>query len=153
MKVYRDIVLFFGLLACLGVRANSVRVYGYVLDAENQSVEFANVWVEDATIGCTTNNHGYYDLKLDIRDSATLVFSMVGYQPVKRTLYASQSLVQINVVLFADVESLQEVEVKGLRKQLDNFDHISALNTRLMPDASGGSIESLLITFTGVSQN
>lgn len=153
MKVYRYIVLFFGLLACLGVRANLVRVYGYVLDAENQSIEFANVWVENSTTGCTTNNHGYYDLKLDIRDSATLVFSMVGYQPVKRTLYASQSLVQINVVLLADVESLQEVEVKGLRKQLDNFDHISPLNTRSMPDASGGSIESLLITFTGVSQN
>lgn len=153
MKVHRCIVLFLALLAGVAIRAGSVRVYGYVLDAGNQSVEFANVWVENTTIGCTTNNHGYYDLKLDIRDSATLVFSMLGYQAVKRTLYASQPLVQINVVLFADVESLQEIEVKGLRKQLDNFDHISALNTRSMPDASGGSIESLLITFAGVSQN
>ena len=32
------------------------------------------------------------------------------------------------------------------------MDQIDALTTRVMPDATGGSIESLLITFTGVSQ-
>lgn len=130
-----------------------MRIYGYVVDETNQSIEFANVWVENTTVGCTTNKNGYYDLKADIKDSATIGFSMVGYQSVKQVLYASQPIVQINIVLLADVETLKEIEVKGVRKQLDNFDYINPINTRLMPDASGGSIESLLITFTGVSQN
>ncbi len=130
-----------------------MRVYGYVVDETNQSIEFANVWVEGTTVGCTTSKNGYYDLKIDIADSAVIGYSMVGYQTERRTIDAKQALVQINVVLHSDVETLDEVEVKGMRKQLDNFDHISPVNTRLMPDASGGSIESLLITFTGVSQN
>lgn len=142
-----------GLLCSMTMTAKSVRIYGYVVDETNQSIEFANVWVENTTVGCTTNKNGYYDLKVDIKDSATVGFSMVGYQSIKQAVYASQPIVQINVVLLADVETLKEIEVKGVRKQFDNFDHINPINTRLMPDASGGSIESLLITFTGVSQN
>ncbi len=151
MRCY--IVCLLGLLCSMTMTAKSVRVYGYVVDESDQSIEFANVWVENTTVGCTTNKNGYYDLKADIKDSATIGFSMVGYQSVKKVVYASQPIVQINVVLLADVETLKEIEVKGVRKQLDNFDHINPINTRLMPDASGGGIESLLITFTGVSQH
>lgn len=153
MLVRRNIVLILCVLCSMLMNAKVVRVYGYVVDSDNQSIEFANVWVENSTVGCTTNRHGYYDFKVEVTDSTTIVYSMVGYQTVKRKLYSSQPLSQVNVVLSVDVEKLQEVEVKGLRKQFDNFDYIDASNTRLMPDASGGSIESLLITFAGVSQN
>ena len=60
--------MLLGFLCCMTGRANSVRVYGYVVDETNQSIEFANVWIEGTTVGCTTSKNGYYDLKVDIAE-------------------------------------------------------------------------------------
>lgn len=141
------------LCCCLTVEAERMRIHGYVLDSDNRGIELANVWIDNTTVGTTTNRNGYYDLQVDCADSITVVYSMLGYQTIRQSLTRWQQVLQINVVLPTDAEALEEIEVRGVHRQLDMFDRIEVLNTRLMPDASGGSIESLLITFAGVSQN
>lgn len=132
--------------------AHQRRIYGYVIDTDNIGIEFANVYLKNTTIGTSTNKNGYYDLLFDTNDSITIVFSMIGYQTIEQTLLPQRDVMNINVELPTDAEALEEVEVRGIKRQMGQMDHVDALVTRVMPDASG-SIESLLITFAGVSQN
>lgn len=150
---YRLYILLSLVLLALPVQARQKRIFGYVLDSENRGIELANVYIEGTTNGTTTNRNGYYDLQLQTTDSITLVYEMLGFKTIRQTILPRQDVLQINVVLPTDVEALQEVEVRGIRRQQDMMDHLEMDNVRLMPDASGGSIESLLITFAGVSQN
>ncbi|MBO7456176.1 MAG: TonB-dependent receptor, partial [Paludibacteraceae bacterium] len=49
-------------------------------------------------------------------------------------------------------EQLAEVEVKGIQKQQDMMERVDVSTRRVIPNISGDGIESVLITFAGVSQ-
>lgn len=147
-----SILLLLTLLAS-GLQARTTRVYGYVVDEQNVGVEMANVCLADGVTGTMTNKNGYYSLTVDMSDTVYVSFSMVGYTTITQQLYTNQDVFNLNVELLTDEQWLQEVEVRGIRKQTGLLDETSANVVRLMPDATGGSIESLLITFAGVNQN
>ncbi len=143
------------LCACsLFSHARSVRVYGYVVDQDNVGIELANVAMlnTDRPIGTATNKNGYYELMLDETDTVVLAFSMVGYTTVQQRIIDLHEVLNINVQLLTDEQVLNEIEVRGIKRSQGTMDQIDASTTRVMPDATGGSIESLLITFAGVSQ-
>jgi len=136
-----------------GLSAQSkVRVYGYVIDANNRGIEFANVHVQNTTTGAITNPNGYYELTLTVKDSVTLVYSMLGYQSIKHTIHPHQQVMQISVELPALSKQIGEVNITGQRRQTSTLDVLDPGKFRVMPNAAGG-IESLLITFAGVSSN
>ncbi|MCQ2346880.1 MAG: TonB-dependent receptor [Paludibacteraceae bacterium] len=148
----------------ISATARTMRIYGYVVDTDNRGIELANVYIKESVnhelIGTSTNKNGYYELVSQNRfeaatDSAsiTIVYSMLGYQTREVIVPLTQDVMNINVLMNADAEVLEEVEVRGIKKQTGTMDHIEAATTRIMPDATGGSIESILITFAGVNQN
>ena len=142
---------------CIGsTYAGRVRFYGYVLDEQNRGIEACNVfWKESvatAAVGTSTNKNGYYDLMLTSEDSVTIVYSMLGYETVEMRLLPNREVLNINIELRESGEQLAEVEVKGIQKQQDMMERVDASTRRVIPDISGGGIESLLITFSGVSQ-
>lgn len=141
------------LLSTCCVWARQVRLYGYVVDSDNVGIEAANVYIDGTTIGTTTNRNGYYDLQFQSTDTITLVFRMIGYVTTEQRLLVDRDVVNINAMLPTDAEALAEIEVRGLKKQTGQMDQVDALTTRVMPDATGGGIESLMITFAGVRQN
>ncbi|MGM9825073.1 MAG: carboxypeptidase-like regulatory domain-containing protein [Paludibacteraceae bacterium] len=158
------LILVWFLLLCAGeLCARNVRVYGYVVDSDNRGIELANVYetgptpslpTREGENGTTTNKNGYYELILmEPRDTITLVFSMVGYTTVYQRIVSPQEVLNVNVEMATSEEWLEEVEVRGVKRQTTMMDHIDAGASRVMPDATGGSIESLLITFAGVNQN
>ena len=130
----------------------NVRIYGYVIDLDNRGVELANVRVENAVTGTTTNQNGYYDLSIRASDSVTLVYSMVGYRTIRHTIHPHQSVVQISVQLPPLANQLAEVNVVGQRRQTSTLDVLDPSRFRVTPNTSGG-IESYLITFAGVSSS
>ena len=140
-----------------------MRIYGYVVDSDNRGIELANVYeigptpslpTREGENGTTTNKNGYYELILmEPRDTIMLVFSMVGYTTVYQRIVSPQEVLNVNVEMATSEEWLEEVEVRGVKRQTTMMDHIDAGASRVMPDATGGSIESLLITFAGVNQN
>lgn len=134
--------------------ARNARVYGYVVDQNNVGIELANVVVlnADRPIGTATNKNGYYELLLDEEDTVVLNYSMIGYTSVQQRIIDLREVININVQLLTDEQLLSEIEVRGIKHTQGTMDHIDAATTRVMPDATGGSIESLLITFAGVSQ-
>ena len=147
-------ILLLALLLGISLFANEVRVFGYVLDTDNRGVDLANVYIEEnTTIGTTTNQNGYYEFFVDIQDTITLVYSMIGYETIRQQLYTTRNVIGVNVVLPTNEEMLNEITVRGIQRQTNTMDHVDIATARLMPDATGGGIESLLITFAGVSQN
>lgn len=150
-------IVHFGMLLMLctvSLYARNARVYGYVVDQDNVGIELANVVVlnADRPIGTATNKNGYYELLLDEADTVVLSFSMIGYTSVQQRIIDLRDVLNINVQLLTDEQLLTEIEVRGIKHTQGTMDQIDATTTRFMPDATGGSIESLLITFAGVSQ-
>ena len=145
--------LFILLLLISALSAQTkVRIYGYVIDTNNRGIELANVYFEESKKGTTTNQNGYYELITEIKDSATLVYSMIGYQTIKHTIHPHNQVMQISVELPALSKEMKELNVIGQRRQTSTLDVLDASKTRLIPNAAGG-IESMLITFAGVSSN
>ena len=145
----------FATLMCLLAwsQAPEVRLYGYVLDSDNRGIELANVYVEGTTTGTTTNQNGYYDLTVTMEDTLIMVYSMIGYETIRQQLFTKNKVLGVNVELPTNEEMLSEVTVRGLQRQMGTMERTDVSVARLMPDATGGSIESLLITFAGVRQN
>lgn len=146
------------------VSARSMRIYGYVVGSDNRGIELVNVYIKETMsaelIGTTTNRNGYYEIVSGNRfetqgDSAfvTIVYSMIGYETREVIVPLNQDVLNVNIELPTDAEMIDEVVVRGIQKQTGTMDRIDASTTRVMPDATGGSIESVLITFAGVNQN
>ncbi len=131
---------------------SKVRVYGYVIDTNNRGIELANVYIQNSTVGTTTNPNGYYELIMNVKDSVTLVYSMLGYQSIKHTIHPHQQVMQISVQLPPLSKQIGEVNVLGQWRQTSTLDMLDPGKFRIMPNAAGG-IESYLITFAGVSSN
>ena len=147
------VTLLLLLLSCLPMNARTTRIYGYVLDEQNVGIEMANVYLSDGLTGTTTNRNGYYSLTVAMEDTVVLTFSMLGYATLRQQVFTESDVLNINVMLPEEASVLQDVEVRGMKIQTGMMDRTDAEVVRVMPDATGGSIESLLITFAGVSQN
>ncbi len=159
MQQMRYIFTFLLLLVATMVSARHARVYGYVVDGDNVGIELANVYLKGTTTGTTTNKNGYYDLQFTVEDNSneqnvvTIVWQMLGYVTTEQKILIDRDVININVMLPTDAEMLEQVEVRGIGKQTDSFEKTDIATTRVMPDATGGGIESLMITFAGVRQN
>ena len=124
------------------------------MDQDNIGIELANVAVmnTDRPIGTATNKNGYYELLLDEADTVVLNYSMIGYISVQQRIIDLRDVININVQMLTDEQLLTEIEVRGIKRTQGTMDRIDANTLRVMPDAAGGNIESLLVTFAGVSQ-
>ena len=154
-KILKIVNFLLVLIFCtFSAYARNARVYGYVVDQDNVGIELANVAVlnSDRPIGTATNKNGYYELILEEADTVVLCFSMIGYTTVQQRIFDLRDVMNINVQMLTDEQVLTEIEVRGIKHTQGTMETIDATTTRVMPDATGGSIESLLITFAGVSQ-
>ena len=165
MSKILKIVNFCLLFACsLSCYARTARVYGYVVDQDNIGIELVNIaaWsnvqrddvqsTKELLGGTSTNKNGFYELVLDEADTITLIYSMIGYTSVQQRIIDFREVLNVNVQMLTDEQVLSEIEIRGIKHTKGTMDRIDASTTRVMPDATGGSIESLLITFAGVSQ-
>ncbi|MDR0988272.1 MAG: TonB-dependent receptor [Prevotellaceae bacterium] len=145
------------LLCCaVGLHAvgqQQVKVGGTIRDENGQAIELATVHLEGTAIGTISNLRGHYSLRFESRDTLTLVYSMLGYQTRKRRLVRPRGNLSIDMVLPAVEMQLEGVVISELKRQTGTTHELNAKAGRLMPDASGAGVESLLATQAGVSNN
>ncbi|MDR0830628.1 MAG: TonB-dependent receptor [Prevotellaceae bacterium] len=147
----KNTIIFLMLL--IAVAANAQRrlfVRGYVLDGQNRGIELVNVYAKGATNGVTTNEQGFYELLLNINDSATVTYSAVGYKTEERkVIFKDDKALNISIILHSDTTLLKNIEVSAIPKQRDMMVKLRTSTLRLTPDAAGG-IEALVKTQLGV---
>ncbi len=142
------------LLAILGVQAQKVTIRGVVTDDKGSPIEIASVSAEGQAAGTFTDLKGRYIFTCTGSDSLVVVYSMLGYQTRKKVLRNPSDTVTLNVKLPAADHTLDGVEIVDEQRQLGGTQDIKVpKNIRLMPDASGNGIESIISTQAGVSSH
>ncbi|GAE21603.1 TonB-dependent receptor [Bacteroides pyogenes] len=94
------------------------RITGVVTDAKGESIIGVNVVVKDhPSIGTVTDAEGRYKIMVPQNDNITLLFSFLGYNTEEVKVKARSN---INVVMYEDLKTLDEVVVIGYGKQKKN---------------------------------
>lgn len=153
MKIKLYIFLAFVFFTCSAFAQSRIKISGKVIDADNQGLELVSVRIGGTTQGTLTNLKGEYELTIASQDSIEVIFSCLGFRTEKRVLAAPQGNVVLNVRLYQKDRRLNEVVVTEIRRQTGTLQRIDAKDLKLMPDASGGSIESMLSTLAGVNSS
>ena len=126
-------ILFLGsLFISIALSAQTGVIKGKVIDSQTlEPLPFANVFVNNTTIGTTTDMNGNFVLKNVSRPAVfDLVVSFVGYQSYKQKISLSEEMLSLNAIKLIALEiELSNVEVKEKRdveweKKLKKFKKI-----------------------------
>ena len=134
-------------------QSRRIKVFGNVRDADGNPLDLVAVQVRHSLIGTMTNEEGYYSLSVSSGDSLVLLFSCLGYNRAERIIPDAAQDVRVNVQMNYTSIDLGEVTVTSARRQTTSMETIDAGRLKVMPDPSGGNIESLVVTHAGVSSN
>ena len=136
----------------IAIQAQQAKISGVVTDYDGIPIELVSVHVSGTTKGAFTDEKGKYALTVATGDSCTLAFSCLGYNKAQQVISEVTGDMIINVKMRPVSYELQEVTVTGSRVQNTTMESINIEQGRLAVDATGGSIESFVITAgTGVS--
>ena len=141
-------------LALTTASAQKVTIKGIVTDYKDNPIEIAGIQVEGQAAGTFTDLKGRYIFTCNSSDSLVVVYSMLGYQTRKKVLRNPKDTVTLNVKLPDANNTLEGIEIIDEQRQLGGTGQIKTpKKMRLMPDASGNGIESLISTQAGVSSH
>ena len=142
---YICILSFF--LTSFAVQAQRAKITGVVMDSEGIPIELVSIHVSGTANGAFTDEKGKYALTVNIGDSCALVFSCLGYNKTQRIIPEVAGDMSINVKMRNASYELAGVTVTGTNKiQTNTMEQIDIKQGRLAVDATGGSIESFVIT-------
>ena len=153
MRFSKYIIHIIIFLWTFNLSAANLIVKGRVIDDANEPVVAATVKVAGTSTGTFTNTDGVYRLSIAERDTLELVYSCIGFEEVRRKLIEANGELTINVRLRQNTKELKEVEVTEIKRQMETMQLISPESYRMSPDATGGSVEAVIATMSGVSSS
>ncbi|MBE6294035.1 MAG: TonB-dependent receptor [Bacteroidales bacterium] len=153
-KIYTYLLLAMFLAASMPAMSQRVTIRGKVTDDKQQPIEIANIKVEGQAAGTITDLQGRYIFTCESSDSLVVAYSMIGYQTRKKTFRNPVDTITVDVVLPAMDYTLEGVEVVDKQRQMGGTQQIKTPDQmRLLPDASGNGVESIISTQAGVSSH
>lgn len=112
MKLTFKFFILFLFPTLLFAQNSSWQVSGKVIDKSKKSVPFANVYINNTSIGTTTDQNGDFSLRIPARFAKIdLVISFVGYETLKKTILKSDKKLQNLVFTLQTGIELKEVKV------------------------------------------
>jgi hypothetical protein len=145
MQIRLFVIFFFTGVHC-SFFAQQVKVTGIVSDPSGLPVELATVRVKGSINGTFTDEKGKYMLSVNTRDSLRLIFSCLGYNTTQVNLPTPESDVVLDVRMRTETYELEGVTITANTIQTNTMEKINTRQMRLSVDATGGSIESRIIT-------
>jgi hypothetical protein len=148
------LLILFCLTILPGIAAQeTITISGYVLDVQSRAMEFVNVLDKRTKKTAITDIDGFYSMTLPATDTLIIRYSCLSYQTATRIIPVGMNNLRVNVIMSVSSRKLNDITVRGQQKRTNTLESLDASKIRLLPDASGGSIEALLVTFAGVSSN
>ena len=148
------IYILFTFTTLVTASAQKVTIKGTVTDYKDAPIEVAGVHIEGQAAGTFTDLKGRYIFTCNSSDSLVVVYSMLGYQTRKKVLRNPTDTVTLNVKLPVSDNTLEGVEIVDEQRQMGGTAQIKTPGKmRLMPDASGNGVESIIATQAGVSSH
>ncbi|MFT3738831.1 MAG: TonB-dependent receptor [Breznakibacter sp.] len=131
-----------------------IQITGTVKSADGHVLELVGVTVKGSPSGTMTDSLGHFVLETHTALPFVLVFSSVGYNSREIVVASSVQLQKpLAVELSPKTEMIGHVQVKGNLMRDQSMSRLDPNLTSRVPDASGGSIESLVKTQMGVASN
>ena len=151
MNITKRLYILSLLLLIASAGYAQVKIFGKVIDAEEQPIEFATVRITGTAVGATTGLDGSYNLSVAESDTIEIIFTCIGYKEHKQKLISPSGNVNVNAKLFKTTRELEAIEVTEYKKQTGGMQTLDAGQLKVGPNASGNAVEGLLTTIAGVS--
>lgn len=120
-NLYSLIVSFLFLLNCICTYSQvekSIKVQGRILSKkDNQPVTSATVAVLSTGLGTVSNENGFFVLNIHT-DTATLVFSSIGYKKLSEKISSTSNLSNLVIKLEEEILNLDEVTVTAEKDRI-----------------------------------
>ncbi|HXJ97552.1 MAG TPA: carboxypeptidase-like regulatory domain-containing protein [Gelidibacter sp.] len=150
MKLYFHFLCFsFMVLPFLGWSQHAT-IKGVILDGSNRPI--SNVSIQSGNFGTTSNDNGFYELKVAIHTDVTLEFTHISFKRVvaKFNLKNGQ-IIEFNPVMDLNVEQIATVIINtNQRQSVDGVITIAPALLRTIKGAQPG-VENILKTLPGVN--
>lgn len=89
------------------------QITGTVTDEKGNNLPYVSVYLENAIIGTTTNDNGFYELAFTKTGKQTVVFQFLGYKTVKKQVNITALPYTVNAQLLPQEVLLKEVIVSS----------------------------------------
>lgn len=153
MHRYFTSLLFLGLLLPLLMAGQSAFIEGTVEDENNMPVELANVAILGEKTGTTTDEDGYFKLKVPAEKDIILAVSYIGFSDKQMNLHLkSGAREKVRLTMVRIATNLPGFEVKDERLGAESLIRLDPKNVSIAPTMQGG-VEAVIITLPGVSSN
>ena len=140
--------------ANLFAQSNNATLFGKVNDETGKPVELANISLKNSSIGTVSNRNGEYLLRIPAKKKVVMVYSIIGYGSVEKTITAGEEQrIEMNVTLQQVTQEIDEVRITQMKRNKTNMNQIEAKYLTSMTDAGTGGVEALIKTLPGVSSN
>ncbi|MCR9252422.1 MAG: DUF5686 and carboxypeptidase regulatory-like domain-containing protein [bacterium] len=108
--MFRNLLVILFLLNSLQCFASAYKLEGKVIDENNEGLPFATLYIENTTIGTTTNADGFFSLDLE-EGAKRLIFQFVGYEKLTLEVKVGPEMSFLTVQLQPQTYQLQEIVV------------------------------------------
>ncbi len=143
--------LFINFFACISTFCQSIVLQGRVTDAQDNPLEFASVICASQNKATVTSVKGLFTMTLQSADSVAIRFSMLGYRHKVRVLRNPKGKQNLHIVLYTDMNTIGDVEVKGERIQSGQTQELNTKDIKISPSVGGNAVEELIQSQAGVS--
>ncbi|AXT20216.1 TonB-dependent receptor [Flavobacteriaceae bacterium AU392] len=130
--------------------AQTATIKGIILDENNTPI--SNVNIKARELGTSTNENGFYLLKVPANTDITIVFTHLSHKKISvKFNFKNGESIEFNPVMKVDIEQITEVVIKSSdRKALEGITTIDPEIIRTIKGAQSG-VENILKTLPGVS--
>ena len=157
-KNIKLLFILIGFLAISPLMANDAtdaHIAGHILDAHTQEhLSFVNVQVKGTALGCLTDESGHFYLKNLPEGQLTIVFSMIGYETIEKTLTLHRdTLVEMNIAISEASFLIDNVVVtanKYATKQKEVATIVNVISPLIIESTTSNSMADVLKFQTGL---
>ncbi|MGL5261573.1 MAG: carboxypeptidase-like regulatory domain-containing protein, partial [Bacteroides sp.] len=167
-KIYFIVLSLLISLTAFAEPAKPIKIIeGTVTDTEGNPLPAATVYVEGTTIGTISTVDGHYKLKIHAFKESTITAQFLGYESKSIRVNPQQVARQLDFVLKESSNTLEEVEVFGVRdRQPDKLElitrmplrpseqiqSISVISNRMIEEQGSQSLTDAVQNVVGVNQ-
>ena len=151
-KTFSIFVVLCSLLFSSAAMANTptdAHIAGHVLDAHTKEhLSFVNVQIKGTSMGCLTDESGHYYLKNLPEGKHTIIFSMMGYETLEKSVVLHRdTLVEINVAISEKSFLMDNVVVtanKYATKQKEVATIVNVISPLIIESTTSNSMADVL---------
>ncbi|MEY8847746.1 carboxypeptidase-like regulatory domain-containing protein [Psychroserpens sp. XS_ASV72] len=149
MKINIQFLFLFVLLPCIGF-TQSATVKGVILD--DGDLPIYNVNIKAGERGTTSNENGFYELKIPANEDITIVFTHLSHKRIEATFNLKNGeVIEFNPVMKIEVEQIATVVINSNTKQsVEGVVSVPPAILRTIKGAQPG-VENILKTLPGVN--